>query len=503
MKFQLKRKPSLYLVLLVCFFFLVSILYFFFRGNKVANRTIITNFNRITKVPDPANIFTTSDWYFLNHISSPLVAFNHQEGRFNPLLAEKWEIDGSRVVFTLRQDAKFSDGAPIKPEDVANSIKRLVIKKTSTHFPIWEQLVGSESLRKLSDKCFGIELLDTNRIKFSLKENVESFFLLMASPEGGIWASENIDKDSLNLKPTKYSGPYAFQQTEQEPFLLLKNLYSPIHKMFLESPEKIEFYSASGQQLENLMENKKLDLYMEPVRPYFSSQYKDWGYLRSVSINSTILYLSKIGDHTKHIGKQFFKRLWELDPTEDLTPADNILPFGSLNAISKETLYEMLPENSSTQEIRIAILSPYFRPELAELIRRLGRQSDANISVTEVDFEKWANLNGKQTNDPGFDFVFSIYVASERYPAVQMRFLLDGRVPPFDFATIDQTEYSAQRMETISKLEKWFISTQNILPLFFTRTHILYKQNIDIGIQPTADAEIQLWRVKKLDFYSE
>ncbi len=91
-----------------------------------------------TAIPDSTNIGTTGDWYYLDHISSSLVAFDSSAKKFVPRIAEKWESmpDGTHV-FTLRTGVKFHDGTPITVKDVIWSIKRQLIKKTATHFRFW------------------------------------------------------------------------------------------------------------------------------------------------------------------------------------------------------------------------------------------------------------------------------------------------------------------------------------------------------------------------------
>ena len=90
-------------------------------------------------LPDPADISSTGSWYLLNHISSGLVAYDPKQGRFALFLAKSWRIEGDGTyTFELSDDAKFSDGTPIRAQDVEATIKRNLIKKTSTHFHLWE-----------------------------------------------------------------------------------------------------------------------------------------------------------------------------------------------------------------------------------------------------------------------------------------------------------------------------------------------------------------------------
>ena len=145
------------------------------------------------------------------------------------------------------------------------------------------------------------------------------------------------------------------------------------------------------------------------------------------------------------------------------------------------------------------MLTPYFKPELKEMLEVVATSSNTPIRITPVAYKTWIELNGKLENDPSFDFVFTIYVASERYPSVQIRFLLEGRDAPVDLTELDKVDTNSNRKELISKIENWMIESQNVLPLFFTRTHIISKPNIDLGLQPISDAEIQLWRIKKIN----
>ena len=475
----------------------VPIIFFKVQDTDLENSTIVTAFNNINALPDPAQIFSTSEWYFLNHVSSALAAYNHEEGRFNPLLADSWSIKEKGVSFHLAETAKFNDGTPITSKDVEYSLKRLILKKTSTHFPVWDQLQGCRNLKSIHEACAGIKILDDRTIEFKLVQNVESFFLLMASPEGGIWHWRDIDPSSLELAPTRYSGPYAYKKNQEGLSELDKNLFSIIHKYFPNSPDRIPFYSESGDELQAVIRARKIDVFMEPVRPFFAKIYEEWGYERQLSVFSTILYLSKVGRHSKKIGQPFFKALWTKFSSDDIVAADSVLPYGSLNALNRSEFLAALPERSTSEPIRVAIMTPYFRPELKLLLEDAAQMSHTPLDVKMVDRTRWAGLHGKTDNDEEFDFVFTIYVASERYPSVQFRFLLDGRVPPFSIDDLDSPDYSPERKAALAKLEEWMISSQTILPLFFTRTHIVHKPNILVGNQPISDAEIQLWRVKK------
>lgn len=162
-----------------------------------------------TQMPDPTNIISTGDWYYLDHISSGLTGYDNEKKIFTPIYAESWEVqaDGTHV-FKIKKDLKFHDGTPLTAKDIVWSIKRHLILKTSTHFPLWDYLVGCETVKVLTDVCDGLKEGPAGEVIIKLKTQTDSFFLQLASPETGIWWAGDIDAQTAALKPTKFSGAY-------------------------------------------------------------------------------------------------------------------------------------------------------------------------------------------------------------------------------------------------------------------------------------------------------
>ncbi|SRR5579884_58107 len=70
----------------------------------------------------------SSPWVYAEwmHILEPLVFYNDQEGKIEPLLAESWRnLDGNTWEFKLRQGVKFSDGGDFTADDVIHSFTRI------------------------------------------------------------------------------------------------------------------------------------------------------------------------------------------------------------------------------------------------------------------------------------------------------------------------------------------------------------------------------------------
>jgi len=67
-----------------------------------------------TQLPEPTNIVSTGDWYYLDHVSSGLTGYDNEKKIFAPVYAESWEVkaDGAHV-FKIKKNLKFHDGTPL------------------------------------------------------------------------------------------------------------------------------------------------------------------------------------------------------------------------------------------------------------------------------------------------------------------------------------------------------------------------------------------------------
>ena len=208
--------------------------------NQFRNEAMLKPISRLrvrltgsNEIPEPTNIQSAGDWYFLDHISSGLTYYDSSKKTFSPMLAESWsqKADGT-YTFQLRKDLRFHDGTVITARDIVWSIKRHLIKKTSTHFPLWEYLVGCDHLKTLDEDCEGLKQFGEEQIIFRLKAQTDSFFLQLASPETGIWSANDMDATSAELKPTKFSGPYFVENRNESQASLRRNENSLISKCF-------------------------------------------------------------------------------------------------------------------------------------------------------------------------------------------------------------------------------------------------------------------------------
>lgn len=457
---------------------------------------IATAFPPIKSFPDPVSIVTPAEWYFLNHVSSGLIQFDHREGRFKPLLAESWEIDEATYRFKLKPNLQFSDGSPLDIEDVAKSIKRQIFKNTSTHFRLGDYFKSCTKLRSIDDSCDEIKIIDDRIIEFKLPKRFESFVLFLASPEGAVWSKEDLISNG-DLIPRRFSGPYLVSKFDKTKAVLLKNLLSPITKEFPEAPQEIEIF-ISGCDPVSLFRSKKIDLYIEMTRPFYEEEFVNLGLKRFTSPFNTILYLFRVAGSKGQIGAEYFKALWKTRLEPEMTPANTFLPFGSLGALTEEKFLSSLPLTSNSDELKIAVPTPFFHPKMTEFFDQVGAKLEKSVNFEAVQMEQIYDLYSQNPRNPGnYDFVLTPYVASERFPSVQINFMLEGKSIPLELENIDTPDSSSERISDLEAAQVWLLSSQTVLPLVFVRNQILTVPTIELGDQPMTDAEIHLWKVLK------
>jgi len=448
------------------------------------------------KVPSPSKVVSTSDWYLLNHLTGKLIHYDHVNDKFEPMLAESWMISGTTYTFKLRSDIRFSDGKTVTAADVAGSIRFLIAQRTSTHFPAWEYFHDCDGIRSFKDDCAAIKVVDAKTISLTLKERLQSFFLLLTSPEGGVWSQEDLARFERGEQPLAFSGPYSIDRRESDRLVLTSNSDFMSGKWFPDRPKEIYAYFNDLERIKSLMRTGQIDVYFEAGRPFAKHEYEPDTFRVAYSAPSTILYLFRVGKSKALVGRDFMTEMWKELNTPEMIPASSFLPFTSRRGIDEKAFLESLPKFGNNKDIKIAVLRPYFSEGLLSYLEMRARKVGYEISFFPLDSKKWFEAFNHLGQDE-FDFILSAYVASERFPSVQLRYLLEGYKIPFDISALDNPDWSDESIELLSRVQKYILNDQIVIPLFFVKNQIRYSRSIDIGDQPIMDADIQIWRVNR------
>jgi ABC-type transport system substrate-binding protein len=122
-----------------------------------------------------------------------------------PGLAEKWEVsaDGQEYSFTLRT-AKFSDGRPVRGEDVVYSLSRLLRPEVNSDRTwVVDRIVGAAEVKAGTTRNLsGITLTSSNTLTIRLDRPYPPFLTKLAMPAGGIIPEGAADGPEVDGKPT-------------------------------------------------------------------------------------------------------------------------------------------------------------------------------------------------------------------------------------------------------------------------------------------------------------
>lgn len=102
-----------------------------------------------------------------------------------PGLAEDYSLseDGKVYTFTLRDDAFFSDGTPVRASDVAFTFSRMLSLPDSQQTDFADMILGAdEVMAGRSDSLKGIRVLGDRQIEITLAEPYAGYLYQLATP---------------------------------------------------------------------------------------------------------------------------------------------------------------------------------------------------------------------------------------------------------------------------------------------------------------------------------
>lgn len=152
---------------------------------------------------EPTNLdFTTTSGsaipqLLMNNVYEGLVTID-QEGEVQPQLAESWEVNGDRTVytFTLHEGVTFSDGSPFTADDVVSSIERV-------------QDDWTLSLRSKMDVVRKAEAASDTEVVVTLEHPSNSWLFDMGTSVGAMFPD---DLSADLATETVGTGPYTVEE---------------------------------------------------------------------------------------------------------------------------------------------------------------------------------------------------------------------------------------------------------------------------------------------------
>ncbi|MCB9062491.1 MAG: hypothetical protein H6622_13295 [Halobacteriovoraceae bacterium] len=204
---------------------------------------------------EPTKIYLSPEYAFLENIYSTLIRLDPKTGEPIPNLAKSFVWDGNNLEITLKNNLKTSSGAVIKPVDVVNSLKRLVILSENTHGRFKAIVCPNLKIEKLADECENLLADDTsNTVTIKTPSRNDFLIPMLAAIDFAIIPTSSIDEQNLSIKDySNTSGPYFVVSDDGKGGIELKA--NKDHHLYNKNiPQKVKFIPAGFANYESSLE---------------------------------------------------------------------------------------------------------------------------------------------------------------------------------------------------------------------------------------------------------
>lgn len=175
---------------------------------------------------DPASARFPAELLLVDQLFDSLTSFNPRTLAARPGLAARWEAtpDQKTWLFTLRPDARFSNGRQITSEDVRYSLERVV--RLGADSPVATQLDLVVGYRALLDgsaaRLAGLTAPEPSLVRFELEYPLAGFPAVVGHPGLGIVPKEAVDARSPAFADQPVgSGPFVIRSRSADVLRLI------------------------------------------------------------------------------------------------------------------------------------------------------------------------------------------------------------------------------------------------------------------------------------------
>jgi len=185
-------------------------------GTKLAaQQTLVRHIKDEPATLDPAKAVGLPEIQVIRDLYEGLVNQN-EKGEIIPGVATKWSTSDNRSwTFTLRKDARWSDGSPVTAQDFVYSWQRLVDPKTTSPFAWFAALAGIGNAQNIIDgkatpDTLAVTAIDPHTLRVQLDNPLPWFANLAASFAFYPVQKANVESDKTWTQPGKLVGNGAY-----------------------------------------------------------------------------------------------------------------------------------------------------------------------------------------------------------------------------------------------------------------------------------------------------
>jgi|GEM_PF-1165391 len=167
---------------------------------------------------EPTKIHLAPEYVFLENVYSTLFEIDPKTAKPKPGVASGFSWKNGRLEITLRENFKSSKGELVGAEDVAKSLKRVLVLASNTHGNFKDLLCSNEELKNIEDSCSGIKIVNSITIEL-IPEGGENDFLIpmLSAIDFAIIPQNAIDSSTLKISDySNTTGPYYVSKDNSE-----------------------------------------------------------------------------------------------------------------------------------------------------------------------------------------------------------------------------------------------------------------------------------------------
>lgn len=291
MEKNMKKK----LLLLVGIIAIFSILFYYFTNKKKSDShaPIVFNLGSDYNTLDP-HLFTEMIAAQVDSTIYEGLLILDEKGNYTGGVAESFTENGNKMIFKIRNNAKWSDGSKITANDFVFAFKRVLNPETAAQFS--EMLFPVKNAEKyyegkVSENELGIKAINDSILEIELEHPTPYFKYILTLPVAVPLKEEfyksRKDKYAIKLEDFLFNGPYRISSLKKEEILLEKNpYYWNVENIKI---SRIKYVITKDfKTVDDLIKNKELD--MSRVENYNLKQYKKNGTLDTF-LNGRVWYL--------------------------------------------------------------------------------------------------------------------------------------------------------------------------------------------------------------------
>lgn len=202
--------------------FLVAILVITSMVSGCGKKTSEADYLKVAMLKDPGTVDvqkTTDDYGVPLNIFDRLVETVTENGKSKQVgsLAQSWKVssDGLVYTFSLRKDAKFSNGDKLTADDVIYTFDRMLNPKTKALNTDFVDMIqgADERMDGKADSVSGLKAVDENTLQITLSKPFAPFIANLATPACSIYDKKATIAagDKFGIDPAKTIGSGAFK----------------------------------------------------------------------------------------------------------------------------------------------------------------------------------------------------------------------------------------------------------------------------------------------------